>query len=114
MNVVVAGLDHGQADAVDGDRALVDEVRREVARHRDRHDVPVLARVAAYDVPDGVDVALDQVPAETGAGRDRALEVDPVAGSQRAEAGLGRGSRPSRRRSTSSSVALGHGQAARR
>ena len=63
---VVARLDDGEADAVDGDRALVDDVAGEVGGQRDLDDLPVLARGAASDRPDAVDVALHDVAAEPG------------------------------------------------
>ena len=83
-----AGLDDRQAHAVDGDGALVDEVLAEAGGHRDLDDLPVLAGLAAYDVADGVDVALDDVAAQALVGGHGALEVDPVAGLDALQAGL--------------------------
>ena len=81
------GLDDGQADAVDGDRALVDEVAGEVGRQRDLDDLPVLARGAGEDLAGAVDVALDDVAAEPGS-TVGALEVDPGARGEAAQRGL--------------------------
>ena len=84
----LAGLDDGEADAVDGDRALVDEVAREVGGQGDLDDVPVLAGRSGDDLADTVDVALDDVAAEPLVDGDGAFEVDPVAGGHAAERGL--------------------------
>ena len=80
MKLVGPDLDDGEADAVDGDRALVDEVLRELGRQGDLDDLPVLGGLASYDVADAVDVALHDVTAEALLGGDGSLEVDPVAG----------------------------------
>ena len=85
---VGAGLDDGEADAVHGDRALVDQVAAELGRHRHVDDLPVLAGRAGGDDADAVDVTLDDVAAEPGGRGDRALEVDLVARLDAGEAGL--------------------------
>ena len=85
---VVACLDDGEADAVHGDRALVDQVAAELGRHGHVDDLPVLAGRAGGDGADAVDVTLDDVAAEPGGRGDRALEVDPVARLDAGEAGL--------------------------
>ena len=79
----------GEADAVDRDRALLDDVAREVGRQRDAHQLPVLAGGALQDGAGAVDVALHDVSAEAAVGDHRALQVDPVAGAQVGEAGAG-------------------------
>ena len=61
---VVADLDDGEADAVDGDRALLDDVGGELGGERDLDDLPAVARRAGRDRAGAVDVALDDVPAE--------------------------------------------------
>ena len=80
MKRVVADLDDGERDPVDGDRALVDEV---AARAPAGSAISTTSQcslgVRRTIVPDAVDVALDDVAAEPLVGGDRALEVDPVA-----------------------------------
>src|SRR3712207_4147580 len=85
---VVGGADgaDGQRDAVDGDRALLDDVARQLGWQPDPHDLPVLTGGAGEDGAHAVDVALDQVPAEPGVRGDGALQVDRVAGAQGAQA----------------------------
>ena len=81
VKLSLAGLDDGEADAVDGDRALVDEV---AARGRPGRETSTTSQcslgVRGEDLADAVDVALDDVAAEARCGGDGALEVDPVAG----------------------------------
>src|SRR5918998_3889517 len=81
---VVGGADgaDGQRDAVDGDRALLDDVARQLRRQPDPHDLPVLAGGAGDDGADAVDVALHQVPTESGVRGDGTLQVDRVTGGQ--------------------------------
>ena len=90
---VVAGLDDGEADAVDGDRALVDEVAAEL---RSGSAISTTSQcslgVRRDDRADAVDVALDDVAAEPLVGGDGALEVDPVARAGRRTARSCRGS----------------------
>ncbi len=72
---------HGQRDAVDGDRALLDDVAQHLrrgARSATRRANP--SSVTAETVPDAVDVALDDVAAEAVARAQRQLEVDVRAG----------------------------------
>ena len=109
-----------QADAVDGDRALL----REEASQRARRGDAQLPRLAGALEPshgaDAVDVAADEVAVEPVAGAQRLLEVD-VAGSveaaRRGEA-LGRDRRPgsdrSRRRSRRRSCRRRRGRCCRR
>ena len=85
---VVLRLDDGEADTVDGDRALVDEVAGEVGGQGDLDEVPVLAGRAGDDLADAVDVALHDVAAEALVDGDRALEVDPVTRCHSCERGL--------------------------
>ena len=70
---VVQHVDHGEADAVDRDRALLDDVAQQVARHPDPEVGDGLD-----DVADAVDVALHDVAAEAVLRPDRPFEVDPV------------------------------------
>ena len=81
-----SGVDDGEADAVDGDRALLDDVAQQLGRHA---DLQVGRRVD--DLADGVDVALHEVAAEAVLEADRPLEVDRVARRQVAEVGAGEG-----------------------
>src|SRR5918997_3348200 len=85
---IVGGADgaHGQRDAVHGDRALLDDVARQLRRQPDPHDLPVLAGGAGDDGADAVDVALHQVPAEAPVRGNGPLQVDRVAGAQGAQA----------------------------
>ena len=82
---VGAGLDDRQADAVDGDRALVDEVAAETVGQGDLDDLPVLAGLPAYDGPGAVDVSLNDVAAETRCRSDGALEINRRARFQTSE-----------------------------
>ena len=50
VNDPVVDRRDGQRDAVDGDRALVHDVARQVGRQRDAHDLPVLRRRAARSI----------------------------------------------------------------
>ena len=90
---VVGGADRadGERDAVDGDRALLDDVAGQLGRQADAHDLPVLAGRAGQRRADAVDVALHHVPAEPGVRGDGALEVHPGAGLGRAEAAAAEG-----------------------
>ena len=97
---VVEHVDDRQADPVDRDRALLDDVAQQVA-------VAAHAQVggADDDLADAVDVALHEVPAEAVGQADRALEVHLVARLQVAEARALQASRrtcrrPTRRRRT--------------
>src|SRR4029453_9692780 len=78
----VGGADgaDGQRDAVDGDRALLGDVAGQLLGQRDADDLPVRARHPGQHGPDAVDVALHEVPAQTGVRGDCALQVDRVAG----------------------------------
>ena len=64
------GLDDGQADAVDGDRALVDQVARQLgAAARSRRPPSARWACGRAIVADAVDVALHDVAAEPGCRR---------------------------------------------
>jgi hypothetical protein len=86
--VGVAGLDDGEADAVDGDGALLHDVLGELLREPDPHR-PALGPL--FDGAGAVDMALDEVPVEPAAQLHGALQVDAGAGGQCAEAGAGEG-----------------------
>ena len=73
-------IDDGQADSVDGDRTLLDDVARQVGRHphpeiRHRFD----------DLADRVDMALHQVAAQAVGESHGTFEVHRVTGRQRPE-----------------------------
>ncbi|OMI41550.1 phosphoenolpyruvate synthase/pyruvate phosphate dikinase [Streptomyces sparsogenes DSM 40356] len=89
--VVRARVDHGQADAVDRDGALLDDVAAEVGGERDRDDLPVLGGLALDDGAGAVDVALHQMTAQAPAERHGALQVDAGADGEGAEAGAVQG-----------------------
>src|SRR6266511_1507789 len=62
---IVAERGHGEADAVDRDRTLLDDVAQHLGGRGEREaGRPVGQRVTGGDASDGVDVALDQVAAE--------------------------------------------------
>ena len=82
-------VDDGEADAVDGDRALLDDVAEQVARaSRTRR-----SGAGSTISPTRVDVALHEVAAEAVGEADRALEVDRVAGPRGRRGWCGRASR---------------------
>src|SRR3954470_493996 len=82
---VVAEVGDRERDAVDRDRALLDDVAQQRRIGVDDHD-PREALLAhlAHD-PEAVDVALDNVAAEPVGGTQRQLEVDGAVGLERAE-----------------------------
>ncbi len=73
---VVEHVDHGQRDAVDGDRALLDDV----AHERSGHLHPQVGHLG-HDQAHAVDVALHQVAAEAVLETHRPLQVHGIAGS---------------------------------
>ncbi len=85
-------LHHREADPVDRDRALLDQVSSQLSRDADADD-GVLA--AVEQGADAVHVALHEVAAEPGRRGRRALQVDRA---RPAAARCGRGSRRPRRR----------------
>ena len=89
---LLVGPGHGQADAVDRDRALLDDVAPEVARDLDRDDGgPVGGRSSVDDPPDAVDMALDEVTAEAVGETHGPLEVHAVARGEAPERRAGEG-----------------------
>ena len=68
-----------QGDAVDRDRALLDDIPRHGGGQRDPHHLPVLRRRARDDVAGAVDVTLHDVAAEPAVERGGAFEVDVAA-----------------------------------
>ncbi len=84
---------HREGGAVDGDRALLDDVAAQRVRQRHPHHLPAVARRPGQDLADPVDVPLHDVPAEAAVGPHRPLEVDPLprhqAGQRAAAQGLG-------------------------
>ena len=77
-NQSVADRGDGQADAVDRDRALLDDVAVEAGGQRDAHDGPVLVGPPSSDAG-AVDVALHEWPPSRSLQLDRPLEVDRAA-----------------------------------
>ena len=76
----VLDVDDGQRHPVEGDRSLDGDVAGDLPRQADAQEVPVLAVVAAEDLGGGIDVTLNDVPAEPVGGAQGALEVDRVSG----------------------------------
>ena len=71
----------GERDAVDRDRALLDDVAQQAGLGGDRHDArEARPRAPPPPSPSAVDVALDDVAAEPVGGAQRQLEVDRRAG----------------------------------
>ena len=87
-----------EADAVEGDRAVLDHVAEQLVAERDRDPAGEAVLGDADDLADAVDVALDDVAAERVAGPQRRLEVDRRARLEVAERGQRRASGSSRRR----------------
>src|SRR3954447_3404418 len=84
---LLAEVGDGQRDAVDGDRALLDDVAQQRGLGVDGHDPrePLVAHLA--DHAEAVDVALDDVAAQAVGRPQRQLEVDGAVGLERAEGG---------------------------
>src|SRR3954468_3580034 len=76
---------HGQADAVDGDRTLVDEIRRQLRRKSDGEPVELRVLAQFLDVAHRIDMALYEVATETAVGAQRPLQVQRAAVRERAE-----------------------------
>src|SRR5690349_1999071 len=76
LEPVVSEPRHREADAVDGDRAVLDDVAAELGGqgHLESAREPVLVR--CDHVAGAVDVTLDEVPAQWLAGLQRGLQVD--------------------------------------
>src|SRR5215212_5235882 len=72
---VVLDLDQGQADAVDGDRALGDHQYRPGRVDGEAEELPFPLGAASAEDGGRVDVPLDEVTAQTVAGPQRALQV---------------------------------------
>ena len=91
-NRAVVDVRDREADAVDGDRALLDDVAQHRRRRRDLDQRGTVGeRLAPGDGADAVDVALHEMAAEPVGEPQRALEVDRVAGGERPEGGAGEG-----------------------
>src|SRR5206468_12878204 len=78
---------HRETHAVDGDRALLDQVGDEGAGGAEAVEEPVAVARHLLEVSDAVDVALDDVAAHAIAHAERALEVDTRPGGHAAERG---------------------------
>src|SRR5207245_26344 len=85
---VAGDFDEGEADAVDGDGALVYHLLGEDGRAREPDDLPLALAAPLGDAADAVDVPLDEMSAESVAETKGAFEVDAVAGLQLTEVGL--------------------------
>ena len=77
----------GQADAVEGDRALFRDEARKRSRRLDRRVQRAAVLAAVAHARNAVDVAGDEVAAERVRGAQRRLEVDRGAGREPAERG---------------------------
>ncbi len=73
---VAADAGDGQADAIDGDRAFLDDVAHDGRRRFDVEDVILAVLFEPPHLAPGIDVAEDEVAVEPGIGPERALEVD--------------------------------------
>ena len=104
---VVAAVDDGQADAVDGDRALLDDVAQQAGRRGTRR-----SGAASTISPTPSTWPCTRWPPRRSLEADRALEVHGVAGPQSARGRCGRRSRRRRRPPTSRRRAADDGEAA--
>ena len=86
--VVAQGRDR-EADAVEGDRALLDRVAEQLGSEPHAQAAGEAVLLDRDDLADPVGVALDDVAAEPVGGLHRQLEVDPVAGLEVAQRGDG-------------------------
>ena len=66
---------HGQADAVDRDRSLRHQIRREIRSKTHRQPMKIGLGAPVLDVTDAVDVPLHEVSAEPSVGAKRTLQV---------------------------------------
>ena len=66
---------HREADPVNCDRALTDDVRCEVRRKTERQPFKVRLRAAPLQHSNGIDVTLDEMTAKPAVGTKRTLEV---------------------------------------
>ena len=78
---------NGEADAVDGDRALLHDVAQDVGIRVDGVPDGGIVTLDARNRARRVDVPGDEVPAEAPVGRHRALQVDVASRRERAERG---------------------------
>ena len=85
-NVVASSLRDGQADAVDGHRPPMNQIRRERARIADGHPRELCLRADRLHRACPVDVPEHHVAAEPAVRAHRALEIDGRSGFQRPEA----------------------------
>src|SRR3954447_14318862 len=76
---------HGERDAVDADRALLDAVAQDVVGGVDPDAHALALGLHRADPPDGVDMTLDVVAAERLAGAQRRLDVYVIPGAQPSE-----------------------------
>ena len=74
-------------DAVDGDRALHDDVAQDLRRRLEARDDRLALRRERLDGAGGLDDAADEVPAEAPGQGQGALQVDRVADLEVAEVG---------------------------
>src|SRR6185437_7366269 len=91
LEPVVADGGDREADAVDGDGALVHDVPGQARGQADPDDLPVLLGVTADHGAGAVGVPLDEMAAEPVLEADRALQVDLGAGGDGLKAGVPEG-----------------------
>src|SRR6185312_11735530 len=87
VEAIDAEAGHGQADAVDGDRTLVDQIRRQLRRKAHRQPVELRVLTQFLDIANRIDMALHEVTAEPAVGAQRTLQVHRAAMRERAERG---------------------------
>ena len=73
--ISAADLHHGERDAVDRDRALLDHVAQQLGRRRDGHHAGEAVVAHRAHRAEAVDVPLDDVPAQPVRGAQRELQV---------------------------------------
>ena len=81
----------GQADAIDGDRPLLDQVTGSGFRQRDDQIEIRSLGFRGEDLGRGVDVPLHEVTAEASVGTQGSFEIHPGSRSEAAEIGPGEG-----------------------
>src|SRR5450759_1228890 len=80
LQLITLEVVYGEADAVNGDRAMKNKCVRKAIRKADVDQQCVVGLGDVLDMRDAVYVTLDDVAAESRAGPHRALEVDLCAG----------------------------------
>ena len=88
---VLRDFGDGEADAIDGDAAFIDEVVGRLGGEGDLEAVVGAVLGVVEEFGGGIDVALDEVSAHFGSGVEGGLEVDFAAELDAAEAGAAEG-----------------------